>query len=277
MFVDTPGLDDPVPYRSNVTKDYIKRAKVVLVCNTVNSMNSEEVRTIFGAFDSAGEPEKVYVLGTHYDNFSNPKENWEAQKNEWSKYLTASNIDGKESKEYTCYTKDLAQKNIIAISGYTGLLCALYERGELDEGQTRALEAICFKICQNADIKANLDKLKEFSNIDTMHERINKDILANAQRYYVEGVKAQFGNLKKSISDYFLNNVQKAQEGYAAVAGGLESINAQIQKSSDELEALRSARDEINAVVENFESQSKSALDKLGEQISALIKNSQGV
>ena len=127
MFVDTPGLDDPVPYRSQITKDYISQAKVVLVCNSIDAMKNDEMRTIYGAFDkTGGKPEKVYVLGTRYDNLNKPKEEWEKQKAEWSKYLT--NARGSGEKEYSCYTKELANKNIIAVSAYTALLCELYKQ-----------------------------------------------------------------------------------------------------------------------------------------------------
>ena len=266
MFVDTPGLDDPVPYRSNVTKSYIKRAKVVLVCNNANAMRAQEIRTIYGAFDTTGDPERVYVLGTHYDSFANPQADWEKQKAVWCEHLT------EKDKSFNYYTPEQASKNIIAISGWAGFLCALYEKGELNDERQKALKKLCYAVFENDDIKANLDKLKEFSNIATMNERIEKDILANAQDIYVKGVKNHFENLKKMVKGYFEGNIQEALRIYNLAAGDLDSINAQIAKSQSELDELKKAKAQIDEVIANFESQSKSALDGLGDEISKLVE-----
>lgn len=270
MFVDTPGLDDPVPYRSEITRAYIKSAKVVLVCNMVNSMNSGELNVIYNAFDNAGgKPEKVYVLGTHCDTKS--KQDWDKQKAEWTTYLTSL----KQSdciKETTCYTKELAEKNIIGVSGWTAFLCELYKKGELDNAKLQSLEEICYKICRNDNIKDNLDKLLKFSNVDLVNERINRDILDNAQNLYIEGVETAYKNLKGSIISYFTDDIGKKQDTYEALSGGLEAINAQIAKEKGELQELQNAQNELEGVIEQFESQSKETLKSLGEQIEKLIE-----
>ncbi|MGX3045519.1 dynamin family protein [Helicobacter sp. T3_23-1056] len=271
MFVDTPGLDDPVPYRSNITRDYISTAKVVLVCNMVNSMKEGELNVIYSAFDNTGgKPEKVYVLGTQYDTFSNPKQDWDTQKAEWANYLTSpKQVDG--AKEHTCYTKKLANKNIIGVSGWTAFLCELYKKGELKD--TKPLKDICYKIFSNDDIDANLDKLLEFSNVDLVNTRIQKDILDNAQKIYIDGVKATYHNLQRNISEYFTGDINKKQETYNALSGGLEATNAQISKEKDELKELQKAQNEMENIIADFESQSKAMLENLGEQIQNLIES----
>ncbi len=269
MFVDTPGLDDPVPYRSEITRAYIKSAKVVLVCNSVEAMTKDEVLTIYSAFDQSSDPSKVYVLGTQYDKFENPKDDWARQKDEWSNYLTAAKIDD-NIKERTCYTKELAQKNIINISGRVALLCELYKKGELDNIQS--LKEKCYKVCGNDDIDANLDKLLEFANVDSMHTRIQKDILNDAQDIYNKGVKRNYENLRSEVIAYFTGDIGKKQDTYEALSGGLEAINAQIAKEKDELKDLQNAQNELEGVIEQFESQSKVTLKSLGEQIEKLIE-----
>lgn len=273
MFVDTPGLDDPVPYRSNITKEYIKLAKVVLVCNSIKAMKRDEVRTIYSAFDNAGgEPQKVYVLGTHYDSFESPKEEWQKQKDEWIRYLTTKKIDD-DTKERTCYTEELAQKNIINVSGRVALLCELYKKGELDENQKAKLTSYCYSICGNGNLDANIDKMLKFANVDSMHERIEKDILDEEQNLYIKGVKTAYNNFKNEVIAYFTGDKNKKQETYNALSGGLEAINAQIAKEKDELKDLQDAQKQIENIIADFESQSKAMLENLGEQIENLIKN----
>lgn len=272
MFVDTPGLDDPVPYRSNITRGYISTAKVVLVCNMVNAMNNNELGVIYSAFDNAGgNPEKVYVLGTQYDTKS--KKEWNDIRAEWIKYLTSpKQVDG--AKESTCYTKDLADKNIIGVSGWAAFLCELYKNRKLDNERTQELKTICYKVCDgNDDIDANLDKLLEFSNVDLVNKSIQKDILDNAQKIYIDGVKATYHNLQRNISEYFTGDINKKRETYNALSGGLDAVNAQISKEKDELKELQKAQNEMENIIKDFESQSKAMLENLGEQIQNLIES----
>ena len=258
-FVDTPGLDDPVPYRSNITNGYIKDAKVVLMCVLSKALDNNQYLKIQEAFDqTGGHPEKVYVLGTQYDTLNQPKAEWEAQKGVWTENIGSY------------YTKELADKNIIAVSGYIALLCELYKKGVLDDERFRELKKLCYKIFDNDDIDKNLKALLDFANVDIVHKRINEDILDNLQRIYCEGVQAQLNNLKKDAERFFDDSLGVVSESYEAI--GLDKINEQIKTLENELKSLQKDEEEVNAAVSSFESQSKKTLDGLGKEIAKLIK-----
>ena len=53
VLVDTPGLNDAVEYRSNITKDYIDRANAVFVCVKADRLSGQELATIYGVFSNA--------------------------------------------------------------------------------------------------------------------------------------------------------------------------------------------------------------------------------
>lgn len=270
MFVDTPGLDDPVPYRSQITKDYISRAKVVFVCNSVKAMQSNEMRTIFGAFDqTGGEVQKVYVIGTHYDNLNEPKEDWAKQKAEWSKYLTSEDI---KIKNHFYYTKELADKNIIATSAYAALLCELYKQGKLDEKRKQHLEDLSHKLFRNTNIDANLEALLDFANVNAIYERISKDILDRVQEYFISGIKANYENIKAKIKDYFTQDISKGNETYSALSLGLDEINKQIEEGKRELEELESKQEELEEFISEFGENARSMKKELKAQIKKMIK-----
>lgn len=65
VFVDTPGLDDAVKYRSDVTRNYIDRANAVFACVKSDSLTGPELSTLYRIFSNTSyNPEKVYVIGT---------------------------------------------------------------------------------------------------------------------------------------------------------------------------------------------------------------------
>jgi predicted GTPase len=77
VLVDTPGLDDVVEYRSNITRDYIDRANAVLVCVKSDALTGQEMATIYSVFSNTRyNLEKVYIIATQIDTLNRPRENW---------------------------------------------------------------------------------------------------------------------------------------------------------------------------------------------------------
>ncbi|MFQ9126988.1 MAG: hypothetical protein ACLR4Z_09665 [Butyricicoccaceae bacterium] len=75
VLADTPGLNDAVEYRSNITKDYIDRANAVFVCVKADRLSGQELATIYGVFSNARyNPEKIYIIATQQDSLNNPVE-----------------------------------------------------------------------------------------------------------------------------------------------------------------------------------------------------------
>ena len=65
VFVDTPGLHDPVKYRSNITREYIAHANAVLVAVKLGALTEEPLETITTVLDYAGNNrDKVFIVGT---------------------------------------------------------------------------------------------------------------------------------------------------------------------------------------------------------------------
>ncbi len=263
MFVDTPGLGDPVPYRSKATSDYIKSAKVVLMCVLAQVMNNGDYTKILEMFGQmGGKCEKVYVLGTQYDTFNKPQTDWGEQKADWAKNLA------------TYYnTSALVDNNIIAVSGHIALLCELYQKGKLDAERTDELRVACYKLFRNDDLDANLARLVEFANVAELKRRIQRDILDDAQRIFNDGVRQEFDNLQTSVAAFFESGAAKLRETFRVGAGDLSGIHAQLDEGRRELAEREAQMSGLQGALEHFERESKQAIAALGEQISALIAN----
>jgi len=111
VFVDTPGLDDAVKYRSDVTRNYIDRANAVFACVRSDALTGGELNTLYRIFsNSSDNPEKIFVLGTQWDNLNNPEKDWKLQKMEWVKYLSGENCYG---------NAETAKRNIVHVDWYS--------------------------------------------------------------------------------------------------------------------------------------------------------------
>lgn len=98
VFVDTPGLNDPVKFRSDVTKRYLHSANVILLCisadkATIDSKELKQVAEIFSKIRYARE--RLYVIGTKYDIPDNFINYWNNHtKPEFKKILSAKYFFG---------------------------------------------------------------------------------------------------------------------------------------------------------------------------------------
>ena len=81
VFVDTPGLSDPVAYRSEITRQYIRKANAVFVCVDAQKVQKDEIETISSVFSfSSHNKNKVHIIATHWDKLNKPFEDWNVQK-----------------------------------------------------------------------------------------------------------------------------------------------------------------------------------------------------
>lgn len=112
--VDTPGLFDPLVYRSNLTRKYIKEADAVVICIPQHCMREEEVNTIRSVFSSIDRKRSdidklVYVVVTGMDRFNNPERDFRRQKKYFSNFLESLDCFG---------SRKVALNNIISVSAF---------------------------------------------------------------------------------------------------------------------------------------------------------------
>ena len=224
VLVDTPGLDDVVQYRSNITRDYIDRANAVLVCVKSDALTGQEMATIYSVFaNTRYNPEKVYIIATQVDTLNRPQENWKEQREEWLKYL-------KGKGAYA--NRELAMKNLIPVSAYLYTLLMQYNELNEDDDKYWDLTSIIRKF-RIKDINEKYDDMLEFTNIEYLRNKINSEIVRGYKQLLVEDIKGSYQICKESIQET-LAKVRTSQEEIITVCqGGIEEI----QKKQDEYNA----------------------------------------
>lgn len=115
VIVDTPGLDDPVPYRTDITRRYLHKANVVLLCIRSNrpEISSTELTQLSYIFQELRYyKERIITFGTQIDDEDEMPmlDYWrEYTLPEYLKYLSRSTLYG---------SKEIAKKHIFPVSAY---------------------------------------------------------------------------------------------------------------------------------------------------------------
>lgn len=113
VIVDTPGLDDPVPYRTNITRRYLHKANVVLLCIRSNrpEITATELDQLSYIFQELRYyKDRIITFGTQIDELDNMLSFWEKQTlPEYLKYLSRSTLYG---------SKETAERQIFPVTAF---------------------------------------------------------------------------------------------------------------------------------------------------------------
>lgn len=113
VIVDTPGLDDPVPYRTDITRRYLHKANVVLLCIRSNrpEISSTELTQLSYIFQELRYyKERIITIGTQIDEPDDMINYWNKYTlPEYLKYLSRSTLYG---------SKEIAEKQIHPITAF---------------------------------------------------------------------------------------------------------------------------------------------------------------
>lgn len=260
VLVDTPGLDDVVEYRSNITREYIDRANAVLVCVKADALTGPEMRTIYNVFaNTRYNPEKVYIIATQLDTINRPKEGWIAQQEEWLKYLKSNGVFG---------SLELAKKNLIPVSAYLYTLLNEYNDLTEDDDKFWDLDSIIRKF-KMRDVNEHYRELLDFTNIELLKTKMQNEIVSNYKKILIDDISGTYEICKKTIQDT-MKNIKDAQNALIeASRGGIEEIQKKKQEYSEKYQEAEKDKKEL----ENLLKQLHNATTKRANELTNAIKN----
>ena len=238
VFVDTPGLSDPVTYRSDITKAYIKQANAVFVCIDAQKMYKEEIETISSVFSfSYKNKNKVHIIATHWDNLNDPIKDWKEQ----YKYMLRMLV-GKTFFD----SSETAESNIMYSSAYIYNLCRDYD--PLDSSAKRSLRKFAFNFEDEIDpteLDGCIDFLKRVTNIDRIKEVIREHLISNYEDILNKDIGVRYedilNNLKRTIREAKAN----AQDVIATSSADVEKMIEKIETQRKDYEGIFKCKEDL--------------------------------
>lgn len=256
VLVDTPGLDDVVEYRSNITRDYINRANAVLVCVKSDALTGQEMATIYSVFaNTRYNPEKVYIIATQIDTLNRPVENWKEQREEWLKYL----------KGKGAYANlELAKKNLIPVSAYLYTLLKQYNELNEDDDKYWDLDSIIRKF-RIKDINEKYQQMLDFTNIAALKNKIQREIVHDYKKLLIDDIVGNYELCRESVKEAVMKIKAAQEEIIRTSQGGIEEIKkkqAEYDAKYQEAEADKQALENLLKTLEKVTSQRADELEK---------------
>ncbi len=262
VFVDTPGLFDPVAYRSELTKQYIRRANAVFVCVDAQKVQQQEIETISTVLSiSSNNREKVHIIATHWDKLNAPEEDWKEQKAYLVRQLT-----GKGFFE----TSKIAAKNIIHTAAYIHILCREYEH--LDKQEFRSLQKFALNYDDfDAGNAEDRKKMTDKANIHAVFHIIRDQLAGNYRKYLMEDVENKFAGICSDLRRIANDTKEDAHELLSASQSELDVLKAAVDKKKEQYEKIKVVSGQLRAILDRVEENTAKQMETVCGQLRAKI------
>ena len=242
VFVDTPGLSDPVAYRSEITKRYIRKANAILVCVDAQRMNKEEIDTISTVFSiSSHNKEKVHIIATHWDTLNHPEEDWKKQKKHMVGQLTGKGFFD---------TPEFAEANILYSAAYIYNLCQDIDKLSLDDIFTSlgpfALKMRCVDL---RDRKGMKQKLTEASNIDNIRRTIEDRLLKKYRELLSEDMKKTYIDIVQNVKRIAEDDRKAMRELIDVSSKDIAQLEARVERLGQERQEIQNNSKQLQAAL----------------------------
>lgn len=270
IFVDTPGLHDPVQYRSNITKDYIKKANAVLIAVPTRALTAEGLETITTVLDYIGSrKEKAYIVATQKD--CNNNKECEKVIRGWIGHLV-------DARRYQ--NEDEAREHIIVTSGKMHLLVEkfisldqktleeeieLLESGEIDatphfrpedftdlEAYSKSVlkKWLRYDIFSLREKKEDAEQLIQDSGIPKLRECLSKNLLSQYKELKLQDIRDEFIRCRSEMSQIVKTVRETNMEMLSSARSGTDELKKKLDESSRAYEIAKVKNKEIREAAE---------------------------
>ena len=269
VFVDTPGLDDAVKYRSDVTRNYIDRANAVFACVRSDALTGPELNTLYRIFaNSSDNTEKIFVLGTQWDNLNNPEKDWKLQKEEWVKYLSTE----------SCYgNSEVARRNVVHVAAYVSNLCREYN--PFDKDKRKQLIGIAMKLSKYDDpldimekLEECLEEISEKSNVSEVQRRITQDIVPKYKEYLMRDIVTTYEAISTEISTFFKEIKSTNMDVLETSKKSADEIREKFERSKKELDEVQAYRQQLELALNQVKVNTDERVEQLCKTLDDMTK-----
>lgn len=194
FLVDTPGLSDPVRYRSDITRRYIKRSDWILACITGENLSCQPEFNFLSKVISnkGGDVSKIFVVATKKDMLTNA----EGEKKEKEFLIRLGELYNNDSMAVSRFAFVAAEVHLMTTQVIQGINLEPEEKKKFKKALLEIDEDLEF-----SDVSRKADDILKYASVNDLFDRINKVVLLNRRNYIVNGIINDYINCMKVINE----------------------------------------------------------------------------
>ena len=194
FLVDTPGLSDPVRYRSDITRRYIKRSDWILACITGEDLSCQPEFNFLSKVISnkGGDVSKIFVVATKKDMLTNA----EGEKKEKEFLIRLGELYNNDSMAVSRFAFVAAEVHLMTTQVIQGINLEPEEKKKFKKALLEIDEDLEF-----SDVRRKADDILKYASVNDLFDRINKVVLLNRRNYIVNGIINDYIKCMKVINE----------------------------------------------------------------------------
>lgn len=258
VFVDTPGLSDPVEYRSQISREYIHKANAVFVCVDAQKIYKEEIETIASVFSfSSHNKNKVHIIATHWDALNDPKGDWEKkQKPYMVEQLTGAAFYDK---------KMIAEQKIMYAAAYIYNLCRKYSK--LEAKEKKIVQILPIKLDMDIEFglmtERNLQEIMEICNIKNINQVIVNELIANYSKLLYEDIEQLYRDIRYVAKRVSAEQKKELGERISLSDADIEALKAKLFEKQKSQKEIQQSQEQLKAALGSLEKRTKERLEEM--------------
>ncbi len=223
FLVDTPGLSDPVSYRSNITRHYIKKSDWILACITGENLSCQPEFSFLSKVieNKGGDVSKIFVVATKKDMLTNSE-------------------GKKKGKEFLNRLGELYGNESMAISRFAFIAAEIHlwtkliiQGIELEKEEKKKFRKALLEIDEDleiSDVNRKSDAILEYAGVNDLFKRINDVVLVNRRKYILEMIADDYNQCMRIINEKASSCIDKNMEYLSQLSEDKEDDENQIEK-----------------------------------------------
>lgn len=194
FLVDTPGLSDPVRYRSDITRRYIKRSDWILACITGENLSCQPEFNFLSKVISnkGGDVSKIFVVATKKDMLTNA----EGEKKEKEFLIRLGELYNNDSMAVSRFAFVAAEVHLMTTQVIQGINLEPEEKKKFKKALLEIDEDLEF-----SDVRRKADDILKYASVNDLFDKINKVVLLNRRNYIVNGIINDYIKCMKVINE----------------------------------------------------------------------------
>ena len=242
--VDTPGLSDPVKYRSNITKRYIRKSDWVLACIVGENLSCQPEMHFLGRVlsNKNNDASKLFVVATKKDTLTEEESRAKA-------------------KDFLIRLGELINNREMAISRFTFVAAECHYltrkvmRGEeLTKEERKKLRKALTEIdLEYDDINSKYDEILKYAGIDELFSKVTLNVLEKRREYIIRAINDDYDNCVHIINENATNFIDDASNYLEKLTTDREISQDKIEDLAEENEILVETQKKIQEIKNELE------------------------
>lgn len=241
VFVDTPGLKDPVSYRSDITREYIKKADAVLIALKPGPLTTEGLEIVSTVLDCT-DIDKAYIVGTHKDHHN--ENECEKYKENWINNLVASKRYPDDRKAMSRIFLTSAKMEL-----YLNKWISLDDKQKEDaryfsDEEYNDLKSFASKVLHKREVyltqlsDAEIEKLRDSIGIKALKNKLERTLIANARELKIQDIENTYLRCKNKMYSLSKNAVKEKEMAIDLAKASIDDIQNKIEQITKERETM---------------------------------------